>query len=400
MFGFIAILILFAAAIVYIKYFVLQKSSARKAFYRTAIVIGTVLLLLFLSKFCSFIFKNYFTTILCAAPLVVLMFYCERFFVIKGGKDKKLIPQTQHQLQSAVQTLQPPKTQDQLEYDQWRAENVRRKALHKTVHQNEIQAVIAELTEKTKRPAIWIEPIDADNLPLLTSKYGGLPYIPKDELPPCDSEGRQLRLLAQLNLCELPSTDFMPKEGVLQFWALNDRMVGFAPYHSNVNLTYQVIYHEKIDVGVTTAQVLQKYHPWYEEGLEDHFPINHEFALKFTVAEEGMESDDSRWDKLFAELWNQKHPEMEVYSIEDLPGAMAVSEYCSNDVKNKIGGYPNFVQWDRHGEEDVLLLQIPSTGQQQRRIMWGDCGIANFFIKEEALAMHDFSDAMYHWDCY
>ncbi|WP_084133617.1 DUF1963 domain-containing protein [Clostridium grantii] len=74
-------------------------------------------------------------------------------------------------------------------------------------------------------------------------------------------------------------------------------------------------------------------------------------------------------------------------------------EYRWYGEKNKIGGYPNFVQWNRHGEEDVLLLQIPSSGRSQRRITWGDCGIANFFIKEEALAKRDFSDVMYHWDC-
>lgn len=262
----------------------------------------------------------------------------------------------------------------------------------------EIEAVIAEMTEKTKRQTIWIEPVEADNLPLLTSKYGGLPYIPKAGMPPCDREGRQLRLLAQLNMCELPSTDFMPEKGLLQFWALNDRMYGLALNHDNLNGTYRIVYHEQFEADMTTEEVLQKYHPWYEEGFENHFSINHEFALKFNPGEERMGADDSRWDKLFAERWNQKHPEMEVYGMEDLPNALDASEYCSYGEKNKIGGYPNYVQGNRPGEEDVLL-QIPSLDWKNRRIMWGDCGIANFFIEEEALARRDFSDVMYNWDC-
>ena len=32
-------------------------------------------------------------------------------------------------------------------------------------------------------------------------------------------------------------------------------------------------------------------------------------------------------------------------------------------------------------------------------IMWGDSGVANFFIQEKDLAAEDFSDVLYNWDC-
>lgn len=32
-------------------------------------------------------------------------------------------------------------------------------------------------------------------------------------------------------------------------------------------------------------------------------------------------------------------------------------------------------------------------------VLWGDCGVANFFINSEALKKKDFSKVMYNWDC-
>ena len=63
-------------------------------------------------------------------------------------------------------------------------------------------------------------------------------------------------------------------------------------------------------------------------------------------------------------------------------------------------GYPSFTQCDPRcgeyqGEYETLLLQIDS----QDDIMWGDSGIANFFINEKDLRKLDFSNVMYTWDC-
>lgn len=32
-------------------------------------------------------------------------------------------------------------------------------------------------------------------------------------------------------------------------------------------------------------------------------------------------------------------------------------------------------------------------------MLWGDCGVANFFINGAKLKQHDFSDVLYNWDC-
>ena len=68
---------------------------------------------------------------------------------------------------------------------------------------------------------------------------------------------------------------------------------------------------------------------------------------------------------------------------------------------SKMLGYPTFTQWDpRHENDgfDTLLLQIDSNMKQH--IMWGDCGVANFFISSESLKRCDFSHVLYNWDCY
>ena len=66
-----------------------------------------------------------------------------------------------------------------------------------------------------------------------------------------------------------------------------------------------------------------------------------------------------------------------------------------------VGGYPYFTQSDPREYEaayqkcDTVLLQIDTDDE----IMWGDSGVANFFIPAEDLAKKDFSRVLYNWDC-
>ena len=69
-------------------------------------------------------------------------------------------------------------------------------------------------------------------------------------------------------------------------------------------------------------------------------------------------------------------------------------------------GYPYFTQTDpREYEEqyryyDTMLFQLDSDyGDDGDYIMWGDSGVANFFINQEDLKKRDFSKILYNWDC-
>lgn len=67
---------------------------------------------------------------------------------------------------------------------------------------------------------------------------------------------------------------------------------------------------------------------------------------------------------------------------------------------HKIGGYAYFTQSDprEHDDKlknDVLLLQIDT----DEEIMFGDSGVANFFINKEDLINKNFEKAYFNWDC-
>lgn len=68
---------------------------------------------------------------------------------------------------------------------------------------------------------------------------------------------------------------------------------------------------------------------------------------------------------------------------------------------HQIGGYAYFTQSDPRDnkmvdlKEDLLLLQIDTA----EKIMFGDYGVANFFIHPEDLINKQFDKAWFNWDC-
>lgn len=130
-------------------------------------------------------------------------------------------------------------------------------------------AVQSKITSET----ILIDFIDFDfancykseNKPdLFDSKIGGLPYWDKtknfedildvDDYDP-DEDDNTPFFIAQFNLERIPSNDFLPRKGMLQFFAYeNDYEEG---------LEYKVVYHQNIDYSITEEQA--------EKMLEDKF---------------------------------------------------------------------------------------------------------------------------------
>ena len=68
---------------------------------------------------------------------------------------------------------------------------------------------------------------------------------------------------------------------------------------------------------------------------------------------------------------------------------------------HKLLGYPAFTQSDpryynkEYSKYNTLLLQIDT----DENIMWGDSGVANFFIDKEDLENNNFNNILYNWDC-
>ena len=280
----------------------------------------------------------------------------------------------------------------------------------------DIKKVVLDILEKNKKPMIKISLSD-DKPNLFQSKFGGVPYLPKDMEVPKNKENKQLTLLAQINIEELPKNNIYPmEEGMLQFWILNDDVLGL-DYDTHLGDGFKVVYYKEIDKSVTEEEVLEKYNPYKDE--DSYFPIEGEFSLSFKLTDGYCTASDDRFSKLFVkeiEKFEKEKGEeykeiFEKYKKNNIGYNICYDFYeIFEEDKNlndklfgaghKIGGYPDYTQNDIRDEEyEILLLQIDSEETEKNEIIWGDCGIANFFIREKDLKELNFDKVIYNWDC-
>ena len=279
----------------------------------------------------------------------------------------------------------------------------------------DIKKIVLDILEKNKKPMIKISLSD-DKPNLFQSKFGGVPYLPKDMEVPKNKENEQFTLLAQINIEELPKNNIYPmEEGMLQFWILNDDVLGL-DYDTHLGDGFKVVYYKEIDKGVTEEEVLEKYNPYKDE--DSYFPIEGEFSLNFKLTD-GYFSDSNddlreivnREMKKFHIENKEKYKEiLKVYDDKEYLSYWDIWDILEEDKEigkklfeagHKIGGFPNFTQSDIRevGDYEILLLQIDSEGTEKNEIIWGDCGIANFFIREKDLKELNFDKVIYNWDC-
>lgn len=265
--------------------------------------------------------------------------------------------------------------------------------------------VVEKLQSGTERDVIQIEVLD--DVPALSgSKFGGTPYVETAGQIPVDSDGNQLQLLAQINLSELPDNPLFPNKGLLQFWVLNDDIYGMdAEFNLNANDTSRVTYRD-FDSETVTAEQVQAFYKPYREDDDDYFPVDGEVSLAFSLAKEPISSEDYQFNALFMKEWSDMYPECPIDSIFDLPDdAVDVIYDDASGCGHKMGGYPCFTQDDpreyekKFEEYQILLFQMDSIGTDDCEIMWGDAGVGNFFITQDALKELDFSNVLYTWDC-
>ena len=280
---------------------------------------------------------------------------------------------------------------------------------------NEIKKIVLDILEKNKKPMIEISLSD-EKPNLFQSKFGGVPYLPKDKEVPKNKENEQLTLLAQINIDELPENNIYPmKEGILQFWILNDDILGL-DYDTNLGDGYKIIYYKDIDKSVTEEEILEKYKPYKDE--DSYFPVEGEFSLSFKLTDgyfSGSNDDfreivDREMKKFYDENKDKYSEILKIYDKENQLNYWEIWDILEEDKEigeklfgagHKIGGFPDFTQSDIRevGDYEILLLQIDSVGTEKNEIMWGDCGIANFFIREKDLKELNFDKAIYNWDC-
>ncbi|MGN0292373.1 MAG: YwqG family protein [Lachnospiraceae bacterium] len=263
------------------------------------------------------------------------------------------------------------------------------------------------LKEKTAMPAYRLV-IEKNRQPgIFDSKFGGVPYWNPARNYPVDAAGKKMMLLAQINFsAERLRDERLPDEGILQFFiSSDDDLYGLDFDVPDSQRDFRVIYHETPDFSVTREQILALNLPaCTEEEMKDG-PVFRECAVKIEKTVAYMGTEVAGFDSLFGQLVKEQFDRnADGQSIDDLDE----SDYDYLDEQfpcegHRILGYPYFTQGDPRESTDyynTLLLQMDSDEiDGEYYVLWGDCGVANFFINSEALAHRDFSRVFYSWDC-
>lgn len=267
--------------------------------------------------------------------------------------------------------------------------------------------------ELPPRPCIKLTPSEGENIDIFESKVGGMPYFPKGLPYPKGLSGayenRPLRFLAQLNFDRLPKLEGFPVTGMLQFFCSDDNdecvygMNYDEPFSQN---GFRVIYHENI---ITDRKMLCTPEDMPPVSQDSDFPVKGEFLLtpSEAVSAEPTWNDCRFYDLLLKYCSEECHEKIDrPYKLNEY--GYDIHQIYDNVYENhnsRIGGYPVFTQSDPRNADctdcDTLLFQLDSFSERgsSSEIMWGDMGIANFFISKDALSWCDFSKVMYSWDC-
>ena len=276
--------------------------------------------------------------------------------------------------------------------------------------------IAGEIVERNTEPALRFALVRGGEPGIFESKVGGTPYLPRDMAWPLDSKGVGMELLAQVDCAGLEGLPDFPHRGLLQFFFGLDDVFGMDFDDPTAQKGFRVLYHETVDPTVTAAEVLAKKAeaPKPEGDARYYTPLFGVYGIRFAPAEvQRINSQDFRaWDKFLAK-WNELHG-TDIKTQWDYYRATKISgEFPAPKEKapyHQMGGYPYFTQEDPRinaGELanlDVLLFQLDSEMLPRKQgggdlVLWGDCGVCNFFINREALRRRDFSRVCYNWDC-
>lgn len=250
--------------------------------------------------------------------------------------------------------------------------------------------------EKYKLDSIHIDPIPVKNgsVPITASKFLGIPYLPKGEKYPLDTDGKPMLMWAQINFKDLPNNNLYPKNGVLQFFVSADKWYNMKDY--------KVVFYPEITDNFNTD------FSFLTPDLYQECPIECEHKLEFKkIMDRGNVQD----------IHFKGSPFYMINSCDFQKTLSKENQKKMDDIFNasgsKIGGYAHFTQDDprtnskcifynpefRELKDDVLLLQIDSINKTTDKIMIGDIGVAHFFIDPEDLKSRNFEKSWFYWDC-
>lgn len=247
-----------------------------------------------------------------------------------------------------------------------------------------------------------------------SSKLGGAFYIPKGgDFPVSLSSKEKLYPFIQINFEQMPHIDHFPSSGILQFFILDSRFFqnGLDTCNPTVQDNWRVVYYDKIEEPMDEAMV-RRLMPVLPSGYESAPPYdypNAEYKIEFEIKDMPMSLSDYRFDSIALDILNDLFDDKfkDISSKYDLPRDLYKEIYDKlSFYSSRLGGYASFRKDDPRlyvNDNYELLLQIDSifdSVSDEYITMWGDMGIANLFITESDLKKCEFSNILYHWDCY
>ncbi|KAL7715482.1 DUF1963 domain-containing protein [Entamoeba marina] len=259
-----------------------------------------------------------------------------------------------------------------------------------TISEEVLKKIEGEIISTTTVPTIELDAIDEETT-VFNSKIGGKPYLPKNfEYPMTRGNApHPLVLLAQLNFEEFEALEDFPTVGILQFYIDGNSDMSGMNFHDLTNTNgFRVIYHEKI---ITDESLLVD----PPEIKVTNVPFEKCCKLIGKKVSMTMTSTDFRMKELVKKQASK-------YEIDewDLHDILAEGD-CLSTSKTRIGGYGGFAQEDprTYAKQYSNYVVNLFTSETTNGIMWGDSGVANFFIKKEDLLKKNFNDVLYTWDC-
>jgi uncharacterized protein YwqG len=242
----------------------------------------------------------------------------------------------------------------------------------------------------TAMPFIRVEPQPARATAPWESKIGGQPYRPKGTPWPKAPDGRELFFLAQLNFAEMPPLTGFPTEGIVEFYINDDDLYGMDFDDGENPDTFRVLYFPTV---VREAAALENDAAYVERPydlLPHHPEVSH--PLRFSRGEEVAPATDFRFWQHFKPDFFQKFGEREWGVLDEFGRSVRAQGH-------KVGGYAYFTQDDPRRPEDPMWLLFQLDSDEMMDLMWGDMGVAHFFIREQDLLARNFSKVLYDWDC-
>lgn len=269
---------------------------------------------------------------------------------------------------------------------------------------NKIKLLAKEIKKlsKTKNYSIKIE---SKTDRIFDSKIGGIPYWTPSKNYPTNSEGKKLFLLAQINFDQEKVFSPLPKNGILQFFINDDDLLGLNFDDQTIQENFRVVYHESIDYKITKEIIEQL--GAIDGKKANNFPVIDEYKISLHSNSDYVTLGDFHFNKFFSMAYKNiyKKELKEDDNYEDLLKDYEIDELeeelATNQSNHKMLGYSFFTQEDprlneKYKDYDILLFQLES---EEQYLMWGDCGVGNFFIPQKSLEEKDFSKILYNWDC-